>query len=481
MILALTTLMVKAQYRHRPCDRDIGKSSTRMETKTRNAISGEFHYPVVLAAFPDRKFNASDAETIAWWNAILNEEGFSEQGAKGCVTDYFKHQSGGQFIPVFDILGVVEVSQPMAYYGGNKVDSSGNESPGEDKNPRVLVREACLATGVDFAPYDHDGDNYVDIAVVICAGAGEHKGGGSDAIWPHKWTTSGKVGSVSLDDYICLTEMSYKKRDGHGTFIHEFSHFLGLPDLYPISGNAYSIFDEWDLMDGGNYSNNGFSPPNYSAFERSLCGWVTLKELTDATTITDMPVWDNTSVAYKITNSADSRDYYILENRHQVGWDSFVPGNGLLVTHVNNYNGTLSPNTSSRTQVDLVPADNRSYQESKLHFATKMFDDYGRNRYLSLAAYPYISDEVVNNSLTDVSSPAMSFSEKPVTNIQMDANGLISFDFMKESTAVAGVQTKEKVVVACYDLHGNLLPAIPQKGGVFMIRYADGTTRKVIR
>ncbi len=412
---------------------------------------------------------------------MLNEEGYSENGAKGCASEYFQYQSGGQFQPIFDILGLVVLPQEMAYYGANKVDKQGQEKAGEDKRAQEMIRDACQALDVDFSPYDHDGDGEVDIVMVLFAGAGEHMGGGSDAIWPHKWYTSGKVGSVSLFDYTCISELRGNELDGYGTFIHEFSHYLGLPDLYPVSGSTYSIFDEWDLMDGGNYSNGGFSPPNYSAFERSLCGWTTIEELTGTTSVFGMPAWNDIPVAYKITCPTDSKDYYILENRQQTGWDSFVPGNGLLVTHVSHYSGSLAPNTSSSISVDLVPADNRPYHASENYFGSSMFDENGRNRYLSLAAYPYVAGDSANNCLTDSSAPAMKFSGRPVTNIQMDAGGLVSFDFMKESTALFGVLTRTEESVTYYDLQGHALPAIPSKRGVFIIRYPDGTTRKIVR
>ncbi len=479
VILALTALAVKAQYHRIHCDRG-SKHATRAAAATRSGLSGTFHYPVVLVAFPDRAFDMSEEETVNRWHAMLNEEGFSEYGAKGCASEYFQNQSGGQYVPVFDILGLVVLPQEMAYYGANRVDSKGQEEAGEDKRPQEMIRDACQALNEDFSPYDHDGDGEVDIVIVLFAGAGEHLGGGSDAIWPHKWFTSGKVGSVSLGDYICLSDMNYTEPDGFATLCHEFSHYLGLPDLYPVSGSAYSFFDEWDLMDGGNYTNGGYSPPNYSAFERSLLGWITINELTEPTSISELPAWDTQPVAYKIVNPSDTREYYILENRQQKGWDYLIPGNGLLVTHVNHYSWTLFPNTSSSREVDLVAADNRSYDESMAYFAKELYDDEGRNRCLSLAAYPYQLDSV-NNSLTDVSIPAMTFATKPVTNIQMDVNGLISFDFMKASTAIVEVQASTKEVVAYYDLQGNKLPAVPLKNGIFIIRFADGTTRKVVR
>ena len=48
---------------------------------------------------------------------------------------------------------------------------------------------------------------------------------------------------------------------------------------------AISVVDEWDLMDGGNYTNRGWCPPNYSPLEKMLMGWLTPEELTENTDI----------------------------------------------------------------------------------------------------------------------------------------------------------------------------------------------------
>jgi hypothetical protein len=41
-------------------------------------------------------------------------------------------------------------------------------------------------------------------------------------------------------------------------------------------------------MDGGNFTNYGFCPPNYTALEKYLLGWVEFTDLTEATTVTDL-------------------------------------------------------------------------------------------------------------------------------------------------------------------------------------------------
>ena len=482
LLVFLAAMAAKAQQRI-PCDRgawseaSVGRASTRgtIYESSVSSREGQYHVPVVLAAFKDVPFTTPNVEKE--WDAMLNEPGFSKHGAVGCVSEYFMIQSGGKFQLTFDVMGPVTLPDSMKYYGANYSGRQGN-----DKRPAQMVWDACQATGKDFSPYDWNTDGTVDAVMIIFAGHGENRGGPSDAIWPHKFNVFGvgKVGDVSLYSYACISELGLTEAlDGYGTFIHEFSHCLGLPDLYPTEGSVYSYFDEWDLMDGGNYANNGWSPPHYSAFERQLCGWFEPVELTSAASISGLPSFDEEPVAYLIRNDADPKEYYLLENRQQRGWDAYVPGNGLLITHINNYRGTLNANTSSRAQVGLVYADNRNYHQSAQYFPS-MYTEDGHNLYLSLSAYPYEEGESFNDCLTDASTPAMNFAGKPVTNIRMSADGTISFDFMKSTGIDHPLQFGDTAVEAWYDLQGRRLPAPPHAKGIYILRRGK-TISKIIK
>jgi len=465
LLVTLAVLSASAQQR-RFCDRDLNRTLTRGTKVIDSSVStleGEVRVPVVFAAFQDVPFATPDIE--GKWDDMLNKSGFSKNGAAGSVADYFKIQSGGKFKIHFDVFGPVTLPDSMKYYGANKW--------GDDVNPEEMIHDACLATDADFSPYDWDGNGVIDVVMVVFAGYGENRGGSSDAIWPHKFNIYDdmEVGDLTLYSYACVSELDGRgEMDGYGTFCHEFSHCLGLPDLYPDDKTVFSYFDEWDLMDGGNYANNGWSPPHYSAFERHICGWFDFTELKEATTITDMVSFDEEPLAYIVRNDADKEHYYILENRQQRGFDAYVPGNGLLITLVNNFDGTLSPNSySSKPQVTLVTADNRTYRESEAFFGTGDQGKYtadGRNRYLSLAAYPYVDGETVNNHLTETSVPAMAFN-KPITNITMNDDGHISFDFLKGETAIRSVHSEE-VPDAWYDLQGRRLDTKPMRKGIYI-------------
>ena len=101
------------------------------------------------------------------------------------------------------------------------------------------------------------------------------------------------------------------------------------------------------------------------------------------------------------------------------------------------------------------------------------------NKYLSTSVYPFTNPEtlVINASLTNDSDPsAMLFTantdglklmSKPITNIQMAADGTISFDFMKAPTAIRRVQV-DADDAPWYDLQGRRIQGRPVHKGLYI-------------
>ena len=74
---------------------------------------------------------------------------------------------------------------------------------------------------------------------------------------------------------------------------------------------------------------------------------------------------------------------------------------------------------------------------------------------------------------------------KPITEIHMNEDGTISFDFMKDPVSVSPIRNADQAVpVAYYDLTGRQLPSSklkaqsPKSEGIYIVRYSDGTIRK---
>lgn len=309
---------------------------------------------VILVEYADVKMTLSNAHD--YFDRMLNQPGFADYGATGSAADFFRENSRGRFTPQFDVIGPVTLSRPRAYYGANA--SYG------DRHPEEMVIEACqlLDDEIDFTQYDTDGDGVIDNVFVFYAGQSEAAGGGDDTVWPHSSNIAMMGNYVfdgkQLDYYACSNEWQEGRPDGVGTFVHEFSHVLGLPDLYAtIESDAFTP-GAWSTLDAGPYNNNGCTPPLYSAFERTALGWIEPVEVTGACNATLLPLDQGVCAVVKTT---DPEEYFLLENRRRSGWDAYLPGEGMLIWHVHYDKRAWAINAvnndAAHQRVDLVEAD----------------------------------------------------------------------------------------------------------------------------
>ena len=325
---------------------------TRRAAGNRSALTGDKKGLIILVNFKNTIFQTSDAETQALYNNVANTQGYSDDnGFSGSVADYFKDQSRGVFNLTFDVVGPVTVSKKAEYYGENDAQTK------QDKRPAEMVIEAVnLAKSKvnNWQQYDWDNDGEVDQVMIIYAGEGEASGGAEATIWPHEYSLAAAkhygegTGPVTVDNNLEVNTYAVANEGmveqslfgesftymGIGTICHEFSHCLGLMDMYDTAYGGNFGMDAWSLMDQGSYNNNGFTPANYTSFEKQQIGWITPKELTTATTVTALQALADADDFYRITNKGNENEYYLLENRQQKGWDQYVPSSGLLVLHV---------------------------------------------------------------------------------------------------------------------------------------------------
>lgn len=312
---------------------------------------------VILVEYRDVKFTLDNPHD--YFSRMLNEDGFSDYGGTGCAAEYFRESSMGQFRPVFDVYGPVSIIGNMRDYGGN--DSNGN-----DKNPQKMAIEACMLLDdeIDFTQYDRDGDGVIDNVFIFYAGRGEATGGGANTVWPHSWyVTAAELtpyyfDGVQLDRYACSNEWVDDRPDGAGTFVHEFSHVMGLPDLYPTEYTGAFTPGTWSVLDAGPYNNDGCTPPLYSVYERFSLGWMTPTVLDGPADIELADIGNN--VGYIIPTD-NPNEFFLLENRQQKSWDEFIPGHGMLVWHIdydaNVWEDNVVNNDPAHQYVDLEEAD----------------------------------------------------------------------------------------------------------------------------
>ncbi len=390
------------------------------------ASKKDFKGLVLVVQFADQKLNKNYPFSV--FNEMANEVGYSDYGFTGSVHDYFNDQSYGQFQPTFDVIGPISLPKSLEYYGQNDPVTS------NDMNVPELVVTACEIAksqfGTDFTKYDQDDDGYVDMIYVIYAGYAESQGADENTIWPHAWDVRPKEGTHIIDDktlasYACSSELAFTRGDyisGIGTLAHEFSHILGLVDVYDVNYTGNYGMGSWDLMGGGNYNNYGLTPAGYSAYERQMVGWMKLEELKGNEDI-DMPYIGYTPKAYCIINPQNSKELFTIENRQLIKWDSYLSGKGLMLIHINyvpsewNWNQV---NTGEIQGYTIVPADNLQTYDSQT-------DDLYPNR-------------LGNKSFTLSSTPSSVFydgSPSPVELYDIRFSGQnMKFSFSNESPQV---------------------------------------------
>ena len=332
---------------------------------------------VILAEFADTTFTIQNTKQV-FTNYLMNEGHFSEtayaqnRNYKG-VRGYFKDCSYGQFTPTFDVVGPVKLPKPQTYYGA------------ENDNITDLMTDACNAVDneVDFSQYDANGDGLVDLVYIIYAGhSANYRGNTSTDIWPKSGTTiiSKTFDGKSIRRYGVSNELAgreNKKKEketinGIGLFCHEFSHTLGLPDIYAYKTDAEDQNDQgmelWDLMDGGTEVQGGRVPSPYLAWEREAMGWMSIDTLTTDRHIANLKTIDNGGKAYKILNPSASNEYIVLQSIQKGGWyQGWGNGSypkGLLVYRVSYASNKVNVfdfpnNVKGKPRVIVVPADGK--------------------------------------------------------------------------------------------------------------------------
>lgn len=331
---------------------------------------------VILVNFANCEFESQN--TWASFDNMFNQKGYSFDNHIGSVHDYFFDQSFGKFNLMFDVVGPITLSEDYGYYGGNVSLEGGDRYPGK------MVIEACkaIADKVNFKDYDWDCDGEVETVFVVYAGTGEHVTQESSRIWPHESSLANREiagdgeGVINLDGvriniYACACELSSSKgsiRNGIGTACHEFSHCLGLPDLYDTDYSGAFGMNCWDVMDAGSYSGpngRGEIPVGYSAFERYYVGWMDLEEISEPTTCV-LPPLNDSPKAYILRNDGAENEFFVFENHQSNRWFSYIGTytnmHGMMITHIDydpvSWSNNSVNGTKSHQRESIIPADN---------------------------------------------------------------------------------------------------------------------------
>lgn len=429
--------------------------------------TGEQKGLVILVEFTDVKFGdkagtnkgydkySSSANAVhEYWTDMLNKKGFDGYGGNGSCRDWFISNSTDrngnvQFTPTFDLFGPVTLPHNMAYYGAN-------DSYGDDKRAWDIVIDGCKALDneIDFSQYDRDHDGKVDNVYVFYAGFGEADYGGDDTIWPHSYNLSYvwkdfELDGVTIDHYACSNEIdhTYMRPDGVGTFIHEFSHVMGLPDLYATDYSSSYTPGEFSVLDIGPYNNQGRTPPNYSSYERYALKWLERERFGKTAKFTIENLAESNRAYYVPTDV--NREFFFVENRQRTGWDAYIPAQGMLIWHIdyvkNKWTYNQVNNDPSHQYVDLIEANGlQSY------------------RYAGGHSFPGASN------ITDYTFVSWNGNECNVELHEIaESNGNILVSVIDNYSAVEEIAASESDNLPYYNLQG--IPVTNPKSGEILI------------
>lgn len=480
--------------------------------------TGSPRVPVLLVEFSDSTFKLNDTRKV--FDKYLNGPDLFTTAADpemgrnyGSVSRYFSDMSFGQFTPQFDVYGPYRLPEPLKRYGAGYAES-------EDMD--ALLKDACTAADgdVDFSQYDSNNDGNIDLVYIIYAGYSQSIAGNStDCIHPKSGTLGihpsfdgKKVVRYGVNNELNGTPANQTAGwliNGIGLFCHEFSHCLGLPDMYPSGGSVAERcinqnMDYWDLMDAGEYTYNGYRPTEYTAWEREALGWITIDTLAAPADVSLAPLSEG-GKAWRIINDHDAtkREYYLLENVQQKGWNGKLFGHGMLVSHVDydpylfSLGGTKVNQTPGHPRMTVVAADGMfvpeyfigetisegtTQQEKDIN--AMLIERYGGQQftaamYKAEAAGDPFPGTSSASELTDTSQPAAArvytgaTLGKPITGITEDpSTGVVSFRFMGGGTSVkTPVTDREEGPDVIYTLDGRRIHAAADRlpKGIYIV------------
>ena len=281
---------------------------------------------------------------------------------EGPASSYIGQISAEQSILNATILDEVWVSSYNINFWGEDSESgrdSGSDGAGVDNLVENAVKD--MLSGRDLSPWDFDNNGIVDRLLILHSANPQEISGGSSSIWSHMSGLDNpvKIGKWSINHYTIASTKS-----GVGTIVHEMLHQMGAFDLYDVHSSLptsnWNGIGVWGIMASGNWNGNGNTPALPSSSTLELIG-IERGILVDPNyggNFTLSPISDGGNYLNLIIGPGENIK---ITNRGNYGFDTSLPGHGILVEHQDTNNGDTGSNLvntdSKNAWLKIIEAD----------------------------------------------------------------------------------------------------------------------------
>lgn len=282
--------------------------------------------------------------------------------SEGPASSYIGQISAEQSILNATILDEVWISNYNINFWGEDSESgrdSGSDGAGVDNLVENAVKD--MLSGRDLSPWDFDNNGIVDRLLILHSANPQEISGGSSSIWSHMSGLDNpvKIGKWSINHYTIASTKS-----GVGTIVHEMLHQMGAFDLYDVHSSLptsnWNGIGVWGIMASGNWNGNGNTPALPSSSTLELIG-IERGILVDPNyggNFTLSPISDGGNYLNLIIGPGENIK---ITNRGNYGFDTSLPGHGILVEHQDTNNGDTGSNLvntdSKNAWLKIIEAD----------------------------------------------------------------------------------------------------------------------------
>ena len=294
-------------------------------------IQTEEKWLVLQVEFPNSPFSSSMAS-----NLLIGD---------GSAEEYIDQMTAGEStlsVTLFDEVwqaphGVKKWGEDVADERDHGADGNGAET---------LMREVAedQLQNEDLSSWDLNGDGVIDRILILHSAQPQEKNGGANSLWSH---FTGMQEPLEIGDWTFEHFTIASVHSGLGTVVHEMLHQMGALDLYDVHSDLptsnWNGIGDWGIMASGNWNGNGAMPAMPSSSTMDLIG------VERGILITQNI--DSTHNITGITNGGSYLEVPIAPNewvrftlRVDSGFDSALPGHGVLVEIQDRNNGDESNN-----------------------------------------------------------------------------------------------------------------------------------------